>query len=178
MSRYVLLAGPNGVGKSTIYGLTPDMKGITYINLDKLEKHSSGKQAVSIIEDCFAHNASMVRETTLCGRTIVSSIERALDAGYEVIIHFIGIESEDICRKRIKSRVARGGHNISDTDLHRRFSKSYEQVRKLIPVCSELYFYDNTEYFKKVAKYSAGKEVWHAANLPQWYVNLITELTL
>ena len=74
-----------------------------------------------------------------------------------------------------KSRVARGGHNISDTDLHRRFSKSYEQVRKLIPVCSELYFYDNTEYFKKVAKYLAGKEVWHAANLPQWYVDRIVD---
>lgn len=173
MSRYILIAGPNGAGKSTIYGLTPDLKDIPYINLDKLERHSAGKLAVSMIEDCFIHNSSMVRETTLCGRTILTSINRALDADYEVTIHFIGVETEEICRQRIRSRVAKGGHNITNTDLHRRYPQSFERVKSLIPLCKEVFFYDNTTFFKKISKYVDGNEVWHADELPMWYTSLI-----
>ena len=47
-------------------------------------------------------------------RSIVKNIEKARDAGFNIEMHYIGVESVDICKERIRHRVKNGGHGIPD----------------------------------------------------------------
>lgn len=175
MREYILIAGPNGAGKSTIYDICPEFKGYEYINLDRFNKNgliSGARKAVSLIDDCFVSGKSLVQETTLCGRSILANISRAQNAGYRIIVHFIGLESPELAISRIKHRVAVGGHGIPDEDVIRRYSGSMERMKTILPDAEEVFFYDNTRVFVRVAKWVAGKEIWHKEKVPEWYAKM------
>ena len=183
MKEYIILAGPNGVGKSTIKNISGDFCGLTYINLDVIvhslsasdEMHrytQAAKIAADQIDACFRRNVSFVQESTLAGKSILTNVRRAKDAGYRVVIHFIGVDSADICKQRIRRRVAAGGHGIPDSDVERRYGRSFEAARILIPQVDEVYLYDNGIHFRKVSKYVAGQCIWRCKDLPDWYRKL------
>lgn len=180
MKEYIIIAGPNGVGKSTIKRITRDFKGMEYINLDEIvfsvkasdDMHrfiKATQVAVERIDRCFRNNVSFVQESTLAGRSIRMNIQRAKDAGYKIIIHFIGVDSVNICKERIRHRVAAGGHGIPDADVERRYKRSFATINDLISDANEIYMYDNTKSFCKVAKYVAGKRIWQCDKLPKWF---------
>lgn len=51
-------------------------------------------------------------------------MERAREAGFEITIVFIFLGSERACVARIRDRVRKGGHAVSEEDIRRRFSRS------------------------------------------------------
>lgn len=60
-----------------------------------------------------ARCASFNRETTLAGRSIVREVQRAVEAGYGVVLHHVGVERPDRAINRMARRVATGGHGIA-----------------------------------------------------------------
>ena len=120
-------------------------------------------------ETCFRKNISFIQESTLAGKGIIPNIQRARDAGYKIVIHFIGVESVSICKERILHRVAAGGHGIPDEDAERRYKKSFAAMREIIEQVDEVYMYDNSKMFRKIAKYVAGKCIWKCEKPPKWY---------
>lgn len=183
MSEYIIIAGPNGSGKSTLYNISGEYADIEYMNMDSLVRsittgdelhdyiHATGI-IMQKIDDCFKKNKSFVQESTLTGKTIQSNIQRAKDADYKITIHFIGLDSETIAKKRIKHRAATGGHDIPAKDIERRYKLSFEKIKELIPIADEIFFYDNSDRFIKVAKYVNGKCIWENRELPRWYLKL------
>lgn len=47
-----------------------------------------------------------------------------LYTGYEIIIYFLQLPSAEFAIERVKLRVSRGGHNIPEQDIRRRFQRS------------------------------------------------------
>jgi predicted ABC-type ATPase len=65
-------------------------------------------------------------ESTLSGLSLRKSIQTALDRGYHTKILFVFVDSPESCLIRVRERVARGGHNVPDEDVIRRFGRSLD----------------------------------------------------
>jgi len=51
-------------------------------------------------------------------------IVSARDAGYSVSIAFLLVASANVCVARVAQRVRKGGHNVAESDIRRRFTRS------------------------------------------------------
>jgi predicted ABC-type ATPase len=69
-------------------------------------------------------------ETTLGGRTIPALLERAMEAGTEVRIWYVGLTNAELHIARVHARVKRGGHDIPEERIRERYTRS---VFNLIP---------------------------------------------
>ena len=123
MKRYILIAGVNGAGKSTLYQINDNLKNMPRINVDEIVKEfgdwkntkdifKAGKIAVEKIEKYFDEGITFNQETTLCGKSVVKNIYKAKELGYFIELHYVGVESVEIAKDRVKHRVEQGGHGI------------------------------------------------------------------
>lgn len=184
MKRYVLIAGVNGAGKSTLFSLIPSLAEVEKINLDDTVREigswqdpkvvaQAAKKVLYRIREYFEGGISFSQETTLCGKTIFTNIQNAKSLGYTIEMHYVGLDSPGLAKERVKNRVERGGHGISDLDIERRYIETLDNVSKVLPYCDLAVFYDNTDVFKRVAIYKNGRCVWQANNLPEWYIRIL-----
>ena len=49
-------------------------------------------------------------KSTLCGNSILRNIMYTKQLGYEIEMHYVGIDSAELAKERIAYRVAHGGH--------------------------------------------------------------------
>lgn len=184
MKKYVLIAGANGVGKSTLYESVFELRDMKRINVDELVREigswknpadilSAGKMAVARIEEYFYKGVSFSQETTLCGKSIIKNILRARELGYFVETHYIGVDNANLAKQRIARRVANGGHGIPDEDVVRRFYGSFVQLKEVLPMIDLLIFYDNTIKFNRFALFERGKLRKASKNVPEWFQKYI-----
>lgn len=180
MKKYILIAGVNGAGKSTLYQTLDSLKLMERVNTDEIVRSfgewknpsdvmKAGKIAVKKIQDCFERGISFNQETTLCGNSILKNIKKAKELGYEVELHYVGVESVDIAKQRIAYRVAHGGHGIPDVDVERRYTESFDRLNMIKSECDLVVLYDNTEAFNRFAIYKKGKLYTITNEVPLWY---------
>lgn len=183
MKKYVLLAGVNGAGKSTLFPLISSISNIEKVNLDDTVRKlgdwrdvkvvaQAGKIVVKQINDCFSKGVSFSQETTLCGKNIIKNIRKAKMLGYQVELHYIGLESADIAKERVKNRVAKGGHGIPDADIERRYNESMANMKTVFTLCDMVVFYDNTKEFLRFAVFKHRQCVDILKEIPEWYRNM------
>ncbi len=67
---------------------------------------------------------SFVVESTLSGRTFQRTLKNAKAAGFEITIVYLFLDSADSCVDRVKERVQKGGHDVPEVDVRRRFTRS------------------------------------------------------
>src|SRR5258708_3765696 len=89
--------------------------------------------------------ASFAFETTLSGRSYLSLIQRLKNEGYKVHLFFLVVEGVDVALSRIKERVLKGGHDVPETVVRRRFTRSISNFfREYSPLADSWYLFDNT----------------------------------
>jgi predicted ABC-type ATPase len=158
--RIYVLAGVNGAGKSSIGGAMLDEAGIEFFNPDSaagiflsIQPGMSQEEANSaawqegrrLLETAIGERRDFAFETTLGGNTMPSLLEKAISAGIEVRIWYVGLESADLHIARVRSRVALGGHDIPEAKVRERYSRSRVKLIELLPNVTELKVFDNTE---------------------------------
>ncbi len=82
-------------------------------------------RTVKKIKEYFDCRVSFSQETTLTGKSIFDTIKRAREKGYRNELHYIGLDSVEIAKERVKNRVEHGGHGASEQDIERRYVKVY-----------------------------------------------------
>lgn len=184
MKTYTIIGGVNGTGKSSLNGVlktqTTDLGVI--LDVDKLTAVAGvtplegGKIAIERINGCLDRGVSFTQETTLSGRRTETTASDARERGYFVRLYYIGLNSPDECLKRIANRVARGGHDIGEDDVLRRFAGRWEAVEKILPYCDEARFFDNDNGFTEVAEYRNGELVLKGETRPDWVRELLEYL--
>ena len=131
----LIVAGPNGAGKTTLAREYASETGIPYVGADAIAETISadnpasarmeaGRQFLRIVDEYLSQRESLVVETTLSGRTFRHTIAKARDAGFDVSIAYLFLESADACMARVTERVRKGGHHVPDADVRRRFARS------------------------------------------------------
>ena len=180
MKIYTIIGGVNGTGKSSLTGVlktqTTDLGAI--IDVDKITAQlggsamEGGKVALARINDCLHKGVSFTQETTLSGRRVELTASRAKGEGYYIRLFYVGLDTPEECLARIENRVRRGGHNIREEDVQRRFAGRWEAVSKILPYCDEAHFFDNDNGFVEVAEYQNGELITKGDKLPSWVKEL------
>lgn len=155
-----VLAGTNGAGKSSIAGEMFRKAGADYFNPDEAAKRilavnptinlakanilawNEGKR---MLERSISERLNFAFETTLGGRTITSLLQAALLAEIEVRIWYEGLSSPEQHIRRVRARVAEGGHDIPEAIIRQRYDNSRINLIGLLPRITELKLYDNSE---------------------------------
>ena len=180
MKLYTIIGGVNGVGKSSLSGVlsAENLDLGIIIDTDKMtaelggDRISGGKKAIEKIDSCLEKGVNFTQETTLSGARTLKTIQRARDLDYTIRLYYIGINTADESIERIKNRVRKGGHNIADDDVERRFEKRFEDLIKILPYCNEVRFYDNENGFVDVAEYGNGSLIIKGDYTPEWIIEL------
>jgi len=158
--RIYVLAGTNGAGKSSIAGATFRASGAEYFNPDEaaaairatspgMTQAEANSQAwfegKRLLEKAIAERLDFAFETTLGGNTITNLLEHALEAGIEVRVWYAGLSSPELHIARVRARVAKGGHDIPEADIRRRYDRGLLNLIRLLPRLTELRVYDNSD---------------------------------
>lgn len=139
-----IFTGPNGSGKTTFANefLPVEAECLNFINADLIAqglspfqpddvKIKAARLMIQEIEECIRRKESFAFETTLSGRGYIKKIKDWKNLGYEIMIYFLKLDSIDLAVKRVKLRVARGGHSIPRNVITRRYKRSWMNFQKI-----------------------------------------------
>lgn len=189
--KYILFAGVNGAGKSSLYNNLlinmPNEELGQRINTDEIVKEigdwkrdtdqmKAGRIAVSKIKSFLENGISFNQETTLSGNSILRTIKKAKGKGYKVELHFVSVDTPEIAKERVRIRVKNGGHGIPDADVERRFVESRENLKEIIGFCDEVTIYDNTILLEAKVFIKNGKILYVDSNYPKWLEGILDKL--
>ena len=166
--KFYLFAGVNRAGKSTLYNtesLDINIKDTVRINTDEIvrkignwkndsDQIKAAKIAINLRNDCFQYGKSFNEETTLTGKTILKNIDKAKEQGYELQLFYVGLNSSDIAKERVQNRVEKGGHNIENDVIEKRYYESLKNLKKIISKFDKVYLYDNSIKYKNIFLFS------------------------
>ncbi|HSF47049.1 MAG TPA: zeta toxin family protein [Burkholderiales bacterium] len=157
--RIYVLAGVNGGGKSSIGGAAFRAFGADYYNPDEAARAlmavnpglsqteaniAAWQRGKELLEQAIAKRLDFAFETTLGANTIPRLLAEAASHGIEVHIWYAGLSSPDLHIERVRARVRKGGHDIPEADIRRRFENSRLNLVHLLPKLTALRLYDNS----------------------------------
>lgn len=96
------------------------------------------------IRDLIDLNVDFAFETTLATKSYLPFLKEAKDLGYNVVLVFFWLNSVELAKTRVKERVAKGGHNIPEEVIERRYERGIKNLSKFIGVCDEWIVCDNS----------------------------------
>jgi len=162
-----IIAGPNGAGKTTFARkFLPDyVKCLEFINADLIAGGLSpfvperaairaGRIMVEQIQSLSAQRRDFGFETTLSGKTYVKLFEELKEKGYRINLFFLWIGNADLAIERIADRVRKGGHNIPENVVRRRFAKGLTNFSNLYrPILDSWFIFDNSKATPKLVAF-------------------------
>ncbi|RUU91427.1 MAG: hypothetical protein E5Y74_12070 [Mesorhizobium sp.] len=182
---FLVVAGPNGSGKTTFAG--KNSVG-TRIDPDAIAKQirlkapestgmTVGRAARQMIKEHIEQGKSFTVETTFSGQQAMRDMEAARAAGFIVKMEFIGIGSAALSAARVADRVLEGGHSIPAEDIARRFDKVMDNLARVSPLVDELIIRDNgSRNFRLIARVKNGQIIHQANRIPGYLEKAIFEI--
>ncbi|MGC3992433.1 MAG: zeta toxin family protein [Chthoniobacteraceae bacterium] len=175
----VMVAGPNGAGKTTFYHTHLKAAALRFLNTDVLAKdlaidaYRAAEIAGQLRDQLLAQKESFVFETVFSDPVgdKVNFLQRAATRGYTVVLFFIGIDSPELSKKRVKLRVSQGGHSVPTEKLITRYPRTMANLRRAIGALPFVYVYDHSDLahpYQLVAEYRDGKLTKAVKQIPAW----------
>ncbi|MGR3319011.1 MAG: zeta toxin family protein [Candidatus Anammoxibacter sp.] len=137
-----IIAGPNGAGKTTFAQefLPIEAECLNFVNADLIAQGLSpfqpdkiafeaGRLMLKKINECVKRNESFAFETTLSGKGYINKIKSWKSQNYEVIMYYLKLPTVELAIERVKNRVSKGGHDVPEEIIVRRFGKSWSNFQ-------------------------------------------------
>ena len=157
LPRVVIFAGPNGAGKSTHADAILAALGIeTFVNADYIARGLSGRNTDAVnfeagrimlkrLRQLGDAGADFAFESTLSSRTFAPFLRALKAQGYSVAIYYFALTNAQLAVRRVKLRVALGGHHVPGDVVKRRFARSLNNFFTLYaPIADEWTLFDNS----------------------------------
>ena len=180
----IVIGGPNGAGKTTVaMAVLPEaLHLLEFLNADEIAKGLSPLNPTSVriqssrllLEraNLFIRNkTSFGFESTLAaGNAPEKLIRQAKEQGFLVILLYFWLCSPELALARVQQRVARGGHNIPEPDIYRRYRRCVENLSKTyLPLADLWLVYDNSEAeLERIAQGEQESGLIHVYNENTW----------
>ena len=145
-----VIGGPNGAGKTTFAReFLPAANVVEFLNADLLAAGLSPLQPSTMAvrsarlllgrwRELLALRRNFAFESTLSGRTYAGMLREARAAGYEVRLCYLWLPNVAMSLGRVRQRVRKGGHDVPEADLRRRFLPSLRNFFSLyLPLADE-----------------------------------------
>jgi len=155
--RVVIFAGPNGAGKSTHADAILAALGVeTFVNADYIARGLSGRNTDAVnfeagrimlkrLRQLGGAGADFAFESTLSSRTFAPFLRTLKAQGYSVAIYYFALTNAQLAVRRVKLRVALGGHHVPSDVVKRRFVRSLNNFFTLYaPIADEWTLLDNS----------------------------------
>lgn len=178
-----LLAGPNGVGKSTLYALRiKPMTGAPFINADEIRvaraaagEHVDGYEAAALAaaerKTCLEDGVSFVTETVFSHPSKLDLIERARTIGFRVVLYHLNVETVEIALARVRWRAYQGGHDVPEDKIRARYARNQALIRDAALQVERALVYDSSRAYappRWLLTLRHGHVVEAVADLPAW----------
>ncbi len=157
--QLLVVAGPNGSGKTSWLSVNAsevaELKLSTYLNPDMLARELSpgdaaasamaaGREIIRRSLDLLSARLSFGFETTLAGHHALGVLRDAQEVGYEITLVFVATSDPGINVKRVAERHARGGHDIAEADIIRRYRRSFDNLEAAMGCADHVRLIDNS----------------------------------
>jgi predicted ABC-type ATPase len=153
-----IIAGPNGAGKTTFAReFLPNYANCRiFVNADLIAQgmapfspesaaFRAGRLMLEEIEFHADKGVDFGFETTLSGKGHLQVVRRLKKRAYQVHIFYLWVPSAELALSRVKERVLRGGHNIPEDVVRRRFERSIRNFLGEYRLLADSWtLYDNT----------------------------------
>ncbi|HKU71525.1 MAG TPA: zeta toxin family protein [Burkholderiales bacterium] len=158
-SRIYVIAGVNGAGKSSIAGAMFRSEGGDYYNPDEAARRlmaanprlpqseanaRAWQRGRDLLEQSIDKRLDFAFETTLGGNTITRILAEAAARGAHLYVWYVGLSNLELHIRRVRERVRKGGHDIPEETIRRRFEHSRRNLIALLPALTALRMYDNS----------------------------------
>ena len=174
-----VMAGPNGSGKSTLtsYGvagnrpvLDPDAVAASLRPADiRAGAVQAARETIRQQQELLDRRESFAVETTLSGNRTLKLMDEAKARGYEVELHYVRLGTPQGSIDRVAERVARGGHDVPQEDIVRRYERSLENLPSAIEKADKTTLYDNSGRRTEIVGH-LDKEAFRFRDPPEWAV--------
>jgi predicted ABC-type ATPase len=153
----LMIAGPNGSGKTTLtrWLRQNDIDLGHYINPDEIALELKGSYEVRTAEaqqiadrrreEYIKTKRSFSFETVMSHPSKLEVLVRARQAGFFILVYFVGIEDPQINVERVALRVAQGGHDVPLERIKPRWVRSMNQAAAAILLADQAYVFDNSD---------------------------------
>lgn len=178
--QLIVLAGPNGAGKSTYYEAFLAESPLPFLNADLFAEETGvdSLEAAKIMDvtrdRMIADGLGFITETVFSdpdGRKL-GMLRRAIAAGFDVRLVYIGLESIELSALRIEQRLGQGGHDVPRDRLARRYERSLHNLKEAIRFVPQVVLIDNSsadEPYRPIATLADGEVVGEQpASAPHW----------
>ena len=118
-------------------------------------------------------NASFTFETVMSHPSKVDIIDKAVSLNYKTYLYFVTTSEPSVNLERIKSRIKKGGHNVSKDKIIQRFYRSIKLLPKAIKKCDRAFIFDNSTSLTLIAEFKNGKNVSKSSSFKKF----ITKIT-
>lgn len=154
-----IIAGPNGAGKTTsAESMLPGVLNcVEFVNADLIARGISpynpesvaikaGRIMLNRMQELLEMGVDFVIETTLSTLSYANFIRECKQKGYEIVLIFVWLNHPDVAKSRVKQRVERGGHNIPEDVIERRYYKGLRNLNKIfLPLSNDWMICDNSD---------------------------------
>jgi len=155
----VVIAGPNGSGKTTITRRVIQHawgQGCLYLNPDEIAQREFGgwdspeaslqaaRKVAQIREECLLNKRSLMFETVFSAIDKLEYIAKARAAGFFIRLFFICTNDPFINERRIARRRGEGGHDVPRDKIFSRYFKSIGNCAVALKIVDRAYIYDNS----------------------------------
>ncbi|MCI7767133.1 MAG: zeta toxin family protein [Oscillospiraceae bacterium] len=161
MKIFTIIGGVNGVGKSSLTGVLKALRNDMGIII-------GCENAETLVHCCLEKGVDFTQETTLSGKKTLKTVIAARERDYYIRLYYVAVSSAEESVRLIENRVSKGGHDIPEEDVKRRFSKRFDDLIAILPYCREVHFYDNENGFEEVGEYRNGTLTVTAEAPPKW----------
>lgn len=192
--RLIVVAGPNGTGKTSITEqlLRHEwMGGCEYVNPDYIARDEFGDwnapdavikaavRAAEVRERCLREGRSLAFETVLSMPDKIEFIQRAKQAGFFVRLFFVGTDDPSINAKRVALRVMEGGHDVPISKIIARYTRSLANCSVAARIADRAYVYDNSvdnAPARLLFRTHEGKLIKAYGNINPWALEILREI--
>ena len=171
MPRLFIISGCNGAGKTTAsFTILPEVLGCEeFLNADEIARglspfhpegvaREAGRIMLARADQLFASGTTFAFETTLASRSHAARIRKARELGYEVILIFFWLDSEQLAIERVAQRVREGGHNIPTTSIRRRYRRGLINLFRLyLPAVDHWQVFNNSGFLPELVAQGSPK---------------------
>ena len=184
MPKIVIIAGPNGAGKSTTGPslLREALAVEEFVNADTIAAglsafapervaFTAGRVMLRRVYELRAAHVDFAYETTLASRTFAPWLRELRREGYVLHLIYLWLPSADLAVERVAERVRRGGHDVPESIVRRRYDKSLANFFNLYrPIADSWLMLDNSRPTEPqaIAWRNAGGPVQIVSSGP-WY---------
>jgi predicted ABC-type ATPase len=138
-----------------------------------MEPYAAAKVADSIRRELVRQRESFVFETVFSDpvEDKLSFLREAAEAGYTVLLCFIGISGPAVSEERVAMRVSQGGHDVPAEKLTARYPRILTNLKAALRELQYVWIFDNDDLrtpFRFVAVCEGGQISLLNRPVPDW----------